>query len=494
MFVALIVVLLALFGVVGFLAARTRVIALSGTRAARLKSRPIHYASFVAFYTVVPALAVMIIWLVLSPIVMGVQVREGFSGALDNQPPAATSLSYNSVLSVARGLRLVEAEKADTSAGDGEQLRTSFAQVGVQLAQVPRKEVILAAKHLNKLRTISNVSMAVVVAATALGGFVLSLRNIRPEFRARRRVERVVYLFLIAASSVAVLTTLGIVLSLIVESLRFFSLVSPKAFFFGAIWDPGFSSAGEAGVAGQFGLIPLLVGTLYIAAVALVFAVPVGLFAAIYLAEYAGARFRAIAKPALEVLAGIPAIVYGVFALVIVGPFLRDLSGVINGIVTGDNAGLVAAQSVLTAGLVIGAMLIPYISSLADDIIKAVPASLKEGSLSLGATQSETIRHVLLPAAKPGIAGALLLTASRAIGETVIVVLAAGLAAQIHYNPFEPMTTVTVQIVNQLIGSPAFDTPQTLVAFALGLTLFVITLVLNIYALYIVRGYKELYA
>lgn len=494
MYVVLILVLLALFGVVGFLAARTRVIALSGTAATKLKSRPAHYASFVAICTVLPALAIMIVWLVISPLIVAGQVRDGFSETLQSQPTAVQNLTFNTVSALAYGLRMVPPEKAEALKANGDSLRTELAKKGVQLARAPDADIIASAVKLNHLRSVSHIAMTVVVGVVAIGGFLFSLRAIRPQFKARVRVERIIYLALVSASSVAVLTTLGIVLSLIVETFRFFSMVSPKAFFFGAVWEPGFAAAGEAAVAGQFGLIPLLVGTLYIAAVALAVAVPVGLFAAIYLAEYAGTRFRSLAKPSLEVLAGIPAIVYGVFALVVVGPFLRDLSGHINGLFTSDSTGLIAAQSVLTAGLVIGIMLVPYISSLADDIIRAVPDRLREGSLSLGATQSETIRHVLLPAAMPGISGALLLTVSRAIGETVIVVLAAGIAAQITLNPLEPMTTVTVQIVNQLIGTPAFSSPQTLVAFALGLMLFIITLVLNIYALYIVRTYREQYA
>ncbi len=222
-------------------------------------------------------------------------------------------------------------------------------------------------------------------------------------------------------------------------------------------------------------------------------AVPIGLFSAIYMAEYASSRFRGTSKPLLEVLAGIPTIVYGFFALVAVGPFLRDLSAEISGIATGQVVNFIQSQSVLTAGLVMGIMLIPFVSSLSDDIITSVPSAMRDGSLGLGATRSETMKRVILPAALPGIVGALLLTASRAIGETMIVVLAAGVAARISINPFEPMTTITVKIVNQLTGDLEFTSPQTLVAFALGLTLFGFTLILNVYALYIVRKYREQY-
>jgi len=269
------------------------------------------------------------------------------------------------------------------------------------------------------------------------------------------------------------------------EALHFFHAVSPMKFFFGTVWDPRFSAAGSGNTAGQFGLLPLLWGTLYISIVALCVAVPVGLFSAIYMSEYASRRVRTVAKPLLEILAGIPTIVYGLFALITFGPFLRDMGAHI-----GFN---ISATSVLTAGLIMGVMLIPFVSSLSDDIINAVPQSLREGSYGLGATQSETVKRVILPAALPGIVGAILLAASRAIGETMIVVMAAGIAANLTLNPFEPVTTITVKIVSQLTGDLEFNSPQTLVAFALGLTLFVFTLSLNIYALYIVRKYREQY-
>lgn len=247
--------------------------------------------------------------------------------------------------------------------------------------------------------------------------------------------------------------------------------------------DPGFSTTGNAD--GSYGLVPLLWGTLMVSAIALLVAVPVGLMIAIYLAEYASPRFRAWTKPTIEVLAGIPTIVYGVFALMVIGPFMKAL---------GASIGIdINATSALTAGFVMGIMIIPFVSSLSDDIITQVPRSLRDGSLGLGATKSETIRQVVLPAALPGIIGAFLLAASRAIGETMIVVLAAGNSPLLHINPFEAVSTVTMTIVNQLTGDTDFASPQALVAFALGLTLFVITLGLNIVALYIVRKYREQY-
>ena len=290
------------------------------------------------------------------------------------------------------------------------------------------------------------------------------------------------------AERTSTIARFGIVLSMLGETLHFFAEVDPWSFFFGTVWDPRFAAAGSTGDQGQFGLIPLLAGTLYIAFVALLVAVPVGLMAAIYMGEYASSRLRQTVKPLLELLAGIPTIVYGIFALVTLGPFLRDLSAALAG-----GTPFIQAQSVFTAGLVMGIMLIPLVSSLSDDVITAVPRAMRDGSLALGATRSETIRRVILPAALPGIVGAVLLTASRAIGETMIVVLAAGVAARLSANPFEAMTTITVKIVNQLTGDLEFNSPQTLVAFALGLTLFALTLGMNIYALHVVRKYREQY-
>tara|TARA_R110002012_G_scaffold17274_1_gene65636 strand:- start:610 stop:1479 length:870 start_codon:yes stop_codon:yes gene_type:complete len=288
---------------------------------------------------------------------------------------------------------------------------------------------------------------------------------------------------MIAAASIAILTTLGIVLSMLFETANFFRQYSWTEFFFSTTWSPSFSGRGGAS---QLGILPLLWGTLYISTIALIVAVPIGLFAAIYLSEYAGKKFRSVAKPLIEILAGIPTIVYGLFALITVGPFLRDAFASPLGL--GNSA-----SSVMTAGLVMGIMLIPFVSSLSDDIINAVPQAMRDGSLGLGATKSETIRQVIVPAALPGIVGAVLLAASRAIGETMIVVLGAGAAARLDLNPFEAMTTVTVKIVSQLTGDTDFASPETLVAFALGLTLFVITLGLNVLALFIVRKYREQY-
>ena len=320
----------------------------------------------------------------------------------------------------------------------------------------------------------------IILIGLAVTGFVLSLLRISTTFRARTASEGWIMGLLIFASTIAVLTTVGIVLSMVSETLNFFGQYDFRDFFFSTTWSPNFRGDSDLGI------IPLIWGTLYISFIALVFAVPTGLFAAIYLSEYAGSRLRSVAKPLIEILAGIPTIVYGLFALVTVGPLLRDYFA--------EPMGLgQSASSVMTAGLVMGIMLIPFVSSLSDDIINAVPQAMRDGSLGLGATKSETIRQVVVPAALPGIVGAVLLAASRAIGETMIVVLGAGAAARLSLNPFEAMTTVTVKIVSQLTGDTDFGSPETLIAFALGLTLFVITLGLNVMALFIVRRYREQY-
>lgn len=328
--------------------------------------------------------------------------------------------------------------------------------------------------------TLNPTVFVVVSFALAMVGFGLALLKISEDFRARTASERWIMGLLIFASSIAIMTTVGIVFSMLFETRNFFSQYSWTDFFFSAEWSPNFRGNSALGI------LPLLWGTLYISFIALALAVPVGLFAAIYLSEYASPRMRSVAKPVIEILAGIPTIVYGLFALITVGPFLRDYFAEPMGF--GQSA-----SSVMTAGLVMGVMLIPFVSSLSDDIINAVPQSMRDGSYGLGATQSETIRQVVIPAALPGIVGAILLAASRAIGETMIVVLGAGAAARLSLNPFEAMTTVTVKIVSQLTGDTDFAAPETLVAFALGLTLFVITLGLNVLALYIVRKYREQY-
>jgi len=327
---------------------------------------------------------------------------------------------------------------------------------------------------------------AALAVFTMAPGLLLALRLIGPDFRARNLVERGIRRGIGLCSLFSVLITASIVLSLLFESLRFFSMVPPGDFLFGLSWSPQMAMrSDQVGSSGAFGAVPVLAGTLLITSIAMTVAVPVGLMAAIYLSDYAAPRIRAAVKPMIEILAGIPTVVYGFFAALIVAPFMRDL---------GASLGLsIASESALVAGLVMGVMIIPFISSLADDVMNAVPQSLRDGALALGATRSETIRQVVIPAALPGIAGGVLLAISRAIGETMIVVMAAGLSAKLTANPFEAVTTVTVQIVTLLVGDQEFDSPKTLAAFALGLLLFLMTLGFNIAALQIVRRYREKY-
>jgi phosphate transport system permease protein len=343
-----------------------------------------------------------------------------------------------------------------------------------------------AAERYHTLGSISFAAMTVAALSAALLGAWWGLRRVSPRLRARNAVESMVTLFLIASSTIAIFTTIGIVLSLLFESLRFFAKIPLTDFLFGLNWSPQTAMrADQVGSSGAFGAVPLFTGTLLISVIAMIVAVPIGLLSAIYMAEYAHPKFRSVAKPLLEILAGIPTVVYGFFAVLTVAPALRGL-----GMSLGFN---ISAESALSTGIVMGVMIIPFISSLSDDVISAVPDALRHGSYGLGATHSETIRQVVLPAALPGIVGGVLLAVSRAIGETMIVVMAAGLSAHLTANPFQSVTTVTVQIVTLLVGDQEFDSPKTLSAFALGLVLFCVTLALNVVALNVVRKYREKY-
>lgn len=422
-----------------------------------LHSRPGYYGALVALWCGIPAFLILLVWNLVEPRIMQQIV-------LNHLPVDVRAGLDSSGLNVA-----VERIQA---------LATGFG-----VSDHPAAYEQAAATQLARLMNIAAFAKLAVVLAAAVAGLVWAKKKISQQYRARNQVEKVINIALALCSGVAILTTVGIVMSMFGEAMRFFSFVHPLDFFFGTEWNPGFSTSGHA--EGSYGLLPLLWGTLMVSGIALLVAVPVGLMIAIYLAEYASRSFRAWAKPTIEVLAGIPTIVYGVFALMVIGPFLKML---------GATVGLdINATSALTAGLVMGIMIIPFVSSLSDDIITQVPRALRDGSLGLGATKSETIRQVVLPAALPGIIGAFLLAASRAIGETMIVVLAAGNSPLLHANPLEAISTVTITIVNQLTGDTDFASPQALVAFALGLTLFVITLGLNIVALYIVRKYREQY-
>ncbi len=347
-------------------------------------------------------------------------------------------------------------------------------------------ELQAAADHYSRLQRLADYALWLLVLGVALAGMALAVRQTNPRMRARNRVESMVLGIMIAFSSIAILTTLGIVLSVLFESLLFFQKVSPLEFFLGTLWSPQTAMrADQVAAEGSFGAVPLFTGTLLVSTIAMLVAVPIGLMSAIYLSEYAPRKVRSLAKPILEVLAGIPTVVYGFFAALTVAPLIRGL---------GESLGLaVASESALAAGLVMGVMIIPFVSSLSDDVINAVPQSMRDGSYALGATQSETVRRVIIPAALPGIVGGVLLAVSRAVGETMIVVMAAGLAANLTANPLESVTTVTVQIVTLLTGDQEFDSAKTLAAFALGLALFLVTLTLNVIALHIVRTYREQY-
>ncbi|MEZ5812214.1 MAG: phosphate ABC transporter permease subunit PstC [Rhizobiaceae bacterium] len=471
--------------ILGYFLGRNRVVSLARGGGVKAHSLPGYYGQTVALFVMVPALFLLGAWLFLQPIVIESQI----SGQIPESAipeGGARSLVMADVRRIAGGLDLiveqggVSEDELAAMRADISNIRSRLAEVGVALGADVSPIVFEAAKDYRKLEHTGSLLRNILVLAAAIGFGLVSFLRINPGMRARNVSETFVLALLIVSSSVAIMTTVGIVLSLLFESINFFRIYPAGDFFFSTVWNPQFRGGSD------LGFLPLLWGTFYVSFVALALSVPIGLLIAIYLSEYAGPRLRGVAKPAIEILAGIPTIVYGLFALITIGPFLRDWIAQPLGVGT-------SSSSVMTAGLVMGIMLIPFVSSLSDDIINAVPQAMRDGSYGLGATQSETIRKVTLPAALPGIVGAVLLAASRAIGETMIVVMGAGAAARLSLNPFEAMTTVTVKIVSQLTGDTEFASPETLVAFALGLTLFVFTLGLNILALYIVRKYREQY-
>lgn len=444
----------------GYLLGRSRSFSLSRTPAEqKLHSLPSYYGFYTALWVGVPALLLLLFWILFQDVVITRMVVASLPHELQSLPGQQLDLLVNDVRNTATGNissgRSAEAVKA-------------------------------AADHYVRLQQFSSRLLWATALGLAAAGAALALRRIQPALRARNAVEKTVMVVMMAFSTIAILTTLGVVMSVVYESILFFEKVSPAEFLFGTEWSPQVAlRADQVGASGSFGSIPLFAGTLLISAIAMMVAVPIGLMSAIYLSEYAHSRVRAFAKPMLEILAGIPTVVYGFFAALTMAPFIRSL---------GERIGLeVASESALAAGLVMGVMIIPFVSSLSDDVINAVPRSLREGSYALGATRSETIRKVVFRAALPGIVGGILLAVSRAIGETMIVVMAAGLSANLTANPFESVTTVTVQIVTLLTGDQEFDSAKTLAAFALGLALFVVTLVLNVIALHTVRKYREQY-
>ncbi len=444
----------------GFYFGRQKAIpATAGRSAGRFHSLPGYYGAYVALWCALPLLVIVAAWFFLEPAFLRAEVLQSLPEDLRSLPADRLSLVFNDIRNLVSG---------------------AFS------SPEPDPVLTAAAERYVALQSASRNVLAVALLGLGAVALAFSLRQIKPSFPARNRVERVIEYLLILASLVAIMTTIGIFVSVLFEAIRFFQQVSILEFLFGTTWSPQTAiRADQVGASGTFGAVPLFTGTLLISGLAMMVAVPVGLMAAIYLSEYASVRVRNYAKPLLEVLAGIPTVVYGYFAALTVGPFLRG---------AGESVGLsVSSESALGAGLVMGIMIIPFVSSLSDDVINAVPQALRDGSYGLGATKSETIRQVVLPAALPGIVGAILLAVSRAIGETMIVVMAAGLAANLTANPLEAVTTVTVQIVTLLVGDQEFDSAKTLAAFALGLMLFIVTLILNVIALHVVRRYREQY-
>ena len=438
---------------------RSRAVAapLGGIR--NLKALPFYYAARAALWCAIPALIVLAAWAgfegkVIQSIVISSLPKEAWPDS-----PGQASLVLSQISNVAAG-----------------KLNADF---------VP-DHIAGAAGLLETLREQSSTFKTVLVVLIAVLGATFAWTRVAPHINARKNVEATLRRIFFLCAAVAVLTTVGIVFSVIFETVRFFGRVPITEFLFGTSWSPQTAlRADQVGSDGAFGMVPLFTGTLLISAIALLVAVPTGLLSAIYLSEYASKKVRATVKPLMEMLAGVPTVVYGFFAALTVAPFIRDMAEAI---------GLEASsQSALAAGLVMGIMIIPFVSSLSDDVINAVPQTLRDGSLALGATQSETMKKVIFPAALPGIIGGILLAASRAIGETMIVVMAAGLAANLTANPLESVTTVTVQIATLLVGDQEFDSAKTLSAFALGMMLFIVTLVLNVIALKIVRKYREQY-
>jgi phosphate transport system permease protein len=440
---------------------RRKAFALAGRAegAVKLHSRPNYHGALTALWCAIPALLIFGFWLVFETQVITHLVVKDLPESIRSLPPDRLSLVINDLRNLESG---------------------NFVSQAVDPAMQA------AAAHYRSLRDISHHSLAVVIITLMVAAAMFVRSRIAVGLRARNQVETILTVILIACSTIAIFTTIGIILSVLYEAIRFFKAIPVTDFLFGLDWSPQMAiRADQVGSSGAFGAVPVFLGTALISAIAMVVSVPIGLMSAIYLSEYAGDRLRAVAKPLIEVLAGIPTVVYGFFAALTVAPVIRDWGSLL-----GLN---VASESALAAGLVMGIMIIPFVSSLSDDFINAVPQSLRDGAYSLGATQSETIRQVIVPAAIPGIIGGVLLAVSRAIGETMIVVMAAGLSANLTVNPLKAVTTVTVQIVTLLIGDQEFDSPKTLAAFALGLILFIVTLCLNIIALYVVRNYREQY-
>ncbi len=441
----------------GYYTGRKRSIDLSNKSNQRLHSLPQHYGYLIAFWSSVPALLVLLFWSVLEPSIINSAIVAQLPVQLQQLSTDELGLFMNEIINLSHS--------------------------SVVINDDVKRHAVLYYKELTEF---SDWIKPVAIFILAFTGMFIALTFVKPEMKARNLVERLIRWAMIGCASIAVLTTVGIIFSVIFESIIFFKTVNVFDFLFGIHWSPQEAiREDQVGGSGSFGALPLFIGTLLISFIALMIAVPLGLMSAIYLSEYSSPRFRSFAKPVLEMLAGIPTVVYGFFAAITVAPFIRDL---------GESLGLsLSSESALAAGIVMGVMIIPFVSSLSDDIISAVPQAMRDGSYAMGATKSETIKQVIIPAALPGIVSSVLLAASRAIGETMIVVMAAGLSANLTFNPLEAVTTVTVQMVALLTGDQEFDSTKTLAAFALGLGLFLTTLVLNVISLYIVRKYREQY-
>jgi phosphate transport system permease protein len=445
---------------VGFWLGRSRALAMERRdTSGRLNSLPGYYGYYVALWCGLPAVALLLIWLAGQQFVVDRLLLAGLPAEMTaGATPSQIDLMVATIKNAATGI--------------------VFGQ--------PSPAIMAAAERYGTLVFSARAALVVAVLSAAIAGMVWARQRVAPRFRARDGVERIVAFLLVLCSLIAILTTLGIVLSLLIESVRFFERVPPHEFLFGLNWEPQIAiRTDQVAGTGAFGAVPVFWGTIMVSAVAMFVALPIGILSAIYMAEYATAGVRTVVKPLLEILAGIPTIVYGFFAVLVVSPLLRGF---------GASIGLdVSPTAAIVPGAVMGIMLIPFISSLSDDALTAVPQAMRDGASALGATKSETIRQVLLPAALPGIMGGVLLAVSRAVGETMIVVMAAGLTATLSLNPLDGVTTTTVQIVTLLIGDTEFDSPKTLAAFGLGLVLFLSTMILNIVALRTVKRYREQY-
>ncbi len=457
MTILIVVAAVAMLALIGYLMGRQRAELIASTQS--LHSRPGYHGAFIALWTLIAGFALILFWVIFEPAIARWLLISWLPAEQQALPEAQLNLVVTNIMNqLSSGISTGALSPGELEAGE----------------------------RYASFRGAARWLLVIAGVAVALAAAWLSLRRLSSGFRARNKVELIVRIAMIVASTIAILTTFGIVFSLLFEALRFFARVPFFDFLFGMSWSPQTAiRADQVGSSGEFGAIPLIAGTLLITVIAMMVAVPIGLFSAIYMSEYAGPKMRAFAKPVLEILAGIPTVVYGFFAALVMAPFFRNF---------GESIGLtVSSESALAAGIVMGIMIIPFVSSLSDDVMNSVPQTLRDGSFALGATKSETIKQVVLPAALPGIVGAVLLAVSRAIGETMIVVMAAGLTANLTANPLEAVTTITVQIATLLVGDQEFESAKTLSAFALGLLLFTVTLALNFFALRIVSKYREKY-